>query len=110
MLDKEFEESKLNKKDDIQELKDGGELPSQYIKITKHNDYIGAIKLNPNNSERVDNISDLVYLAIKAGYNIVPIDVEEYKILISKKIDYSKLEKYQLDMGLVMQSEDNRKF
>lgn len=110
ILDKEFEESKLNKKDDIQELKDGGELPSQYIKITKHNDYIGAIKLNPNNSERVDNISDLVYLAIKAGYNIVPIDVEEYKILISKKIDYAKLEKYQLDMSLVMQSEDNRKF
>lgn len=91
--------------DDVIEIEDkkvfskGGEMPHHYIKVTKDGDYIGAIKFNPNNPERVTNLADLASTAKRAGYSLTPIDVETYRSLI-KNIDYEKLKKYQEDMWL----------
>lgn len=81
--------------------RDGGSMPNHYIKIsTKDGDYVGAIKFNPNNTERVNNLADLASTANRAGYRLVPIDTETYASLIGN-IDYDKLRRYQEDMFLV---------
>lgn len=86
--------------DSGKKFRSGGSLPMHYIKVTtKDGDYIGAIKFNPNNQERVNNLADLASTAKLAGYKLTPIDIETYRELI-KKIDYDKLQKYQEDMVL----------
>lgn len=83
----------------------GGILPSHYIKVTdKSGDFIGVIKFNPNNNDRVSNLADLVALAKKAGYKFIPIDIEKYRELVVK-IDYEKLKKYQDDIDSVNKNE-----
>lgn len=79
-------------------MKDGGSMPSHYIKIvSKDGDYIGVMKFNPNNTRRVMSLADLASSSRKAGYKLIPIDSKKYDELVYN-IDYEKLEKFQKDI------------